>query len=550
MDRVKKQIDQRYHDFVEFVNADLSQSNQKFREKLLEELQEANQELEQEIGKDVKRDKSECPSSGLLKVDPTRRHSPEKKHLESQLQEVLDELNNPSSSMTIKDLKIRLNLENKRLQVFLREEFEARNKAKQQRFKGTQPLKEFQNLITNGLDCRYNKLESNQINLLNQNRLNTQEKREMLVELQEAQIERASSSNLESALASWKQDRVEAAETARLKAEKIEVVEDRELAEKRAREADQRVRDLEAYLEDEGGDFTKAQQETNWTISELNKLMSQYNKAMNKRDYIAELEMERERTMRVREEACQLRTKRDEIKIRSDERMFPEGNSVKKRKVWKQMVATQAEKSSQIVNLMSQVRDLRAARDEAEAHQADLVTAKRSLEQRLKEIRSGFLLANSGQLTNDRFLKTLQQEQSELKRQLEEKEDHFLMELEKKIKSLNLKIVDLETRLMATPPPRLISSQNQKVDQKQYKELLNQIKLEKQNLIKETRKSKRILKDLQIKLLDSERSRGRLKDKVSNFENKLLSLRNQNSDLVIKMMKECNKIRPVKLKAK
>ncbi|CAH7674848.1 hypothetical protein PPACK8108_LOCUS9778 [Phakopsora pachyrhizi] len=62
------------------------------------------------------------------------------RHLESQLQEVLDELNNPSWSMTIKDLNIRLNLENKRLQELLREEVKARNKAKQQRFKGTQAL--------------------------------------------------------------------------------------------------------------------------------------------------------------------------------------------------------------------------------------------------------------------------------------------------------------------------------------------------------------------------------------------------------------------------
>ncbi|KAI8449769.1 hypothetical protein BY996DRAFT_6418092 [Phakopsora pachyrhizi] len=96
-------------------------------------------------------------------------------------------------------------------------------------------------------------------------------------------------------------DRVEAADVARLKAEKsetfakvslddserriVEAVEDRELAEKRAREAEQRVRVLEAYLEDEGGDFTKAQGETKQTISELNELRSQYNRAMKERLY-------------------------------------------------------------------------------------------------------------------------------------------------------------------------------------------------------------------------------------------------------------------------
>ncbi|CAH7676448.1 hypothetical protein PPACK8108_LOCUS11584 [Phakopsora pachyrhizi] len=42
------------------------------------------------------------------------------RHLESQIQELLDELNNPCRSMTIKDLKIRLNLENKRFQELFR----------------------------------------------------------------------------------------------------------------------------------------------------------------------------------------------------------------------------------------------------------------------------------------------------------------------------------------------------------------------------------------------------------------------------------------------
>ncbi|CAH7676449.1 hypothetical protein PPACK8108_LOCUS11585 [Phakopsora pachyrhizi] len=190
---------------------------------------------------------------------------------------------------------------------------------------------------------------------------------------------------------------------------RVEVVEDRELAEKKAREAEQRVRDLEDYLEDDDGDFTKAQRETKRTISELNELRSHYNRAMNERDYIeiqAELEMERERTMRVREEAFQLCTERDELQIRSNERMYSRGgfSNEKERletkivdvtKAYDEVVAAQAEQSSQIINLMSQVRDLRAARDEAESNQAALVKAKRSLKQRLKEIRSEFFLADS-----------------------------------------------------------------------------------------------------------------------------------------------------------
>ncbi|KAH9822374.1 hypothetical protein DFH28DRAFT_451274 [Melampsora americana] len=220
---------------------------------------------------------------------------------------------------------------------------------------------------------------------------------------------------------------------------------------------------------------------------------------------------------------------------------------------------------------MSQVRDLRAARDEAEADRAALVTAKKSLEQRLEEIGTEYLSANSGRLTNDRVLQTLQQERSELKRQLEDQSDLCSIalerqkkaeafandcqieaarersestdllkantELERKIKSLNLKIVDLETRSMASGSPRPLSAGsnlNRKlmtIDPKEYDELVNQLEQEKENVVRATRRSDRSLEDLQIKLMDSERSKNRLKDEISNFENKLLTLRKHNADL-------------------
>jgi len=442
-----------------------------------------------------------------------------------------------------------------------------------------------------------------------------EEKRQMLAELQEAQIERASTGDLENALVSWKQkadqyrDRVEAAEVARLKAEKsetfakvslvdserrrAEAAEDREAAEQRARVAEQRVRELEAYLEDEGGDFTKAQRETERTLAELNELRDLYDRAMKDRDYTVEatrqrfqhelenlakeLESERERTMKVREEVRQLRTERDELQIRNDERLYSRGGFSKEKerletkvqditKAYDEAVAAQAEQSSQIVTLMSQVRDLRAARDEAEADRAALVTAKKSLEQRLEEIGSEFLSANSGRLSNDRVLQTLQQERSDLKRQLEEKEDLVSgalerqkkaeafandcqmeanrersessellkanTELERKIKLLNLKIVDFETRTMTSSPHSVQNRNNLSViDPKQYEEVVNQLEQEKENYNKLSKKAERSLKDLEFKLVDSDRSKNRLLDEIKNFENKLFSLRKLNSDL-------------------
>ncbi|KAA1065110.1 hypothetical protein PGT21_025068 [Puccinia graminis f. sp. tritici] len=721
IDRVKKQVEQRYTDLIHLVKSDPNKTENELKNKLLAELQQANQELENEMASSldslgrpviepmksfangaafkrnqgrpgsVARMSREIDQNALgqdrfkvVQLEETiRKHERAnhalqadlqvmsiqqiksdviRNHLESQLSGLLRILNNEDSnqSITIEEIKRKLNIENEQLQELLKEEIEARSLAEQSRLKGSQNLKEIQNSLTNSMDDRFSKLESNQFNLLSQNRASVHElesqknrinelqqtknmleteltdykqrcehyaqmieqeaedKRQMLAELQEAQIERASTGDLENALISWKQkadqyrDRVEAAEVARLKAEKsetfakvsltdserrrAEAAEDREAAEQRARVAEQRVRELEAYLEDEGGDFTKAQRETERTLAELNELRAQYDRAMNDRDYTVEatrqrfqhelenlakeLESERERTMKVREELRQLRTERDELQIRNDERLYSRGGFSKEKerletkvqditKAYDEAVAAQAEQSSQIVTLMSQVRDLRAARDEAEADRAALVTAKKSLEQRLEEIGSEFLSANSGRLSNDRVLQTLQQERSDLKRQLEEREDLFSValerqkkaeafandcqmeanrersessellkantELERKIKLLNLKIVDLETRSMTSSPRQLNSQQNRNnlsvIEPKQYEEALNQLEQEKENFNKLSKKAERSLKDLEFKLVDSDRSKNRLLDEIKNFENKLFSLRKLNSDL-------------------
>ncbi|KNF04129.1 hypothetical protein PSTG_02833 [Puccinia striiformis f. sp. tritici PST-78] len=721
IDRVKKQVEQRYTDLIHLVQSDPNKTENELKNKLLAELQQANQELEDEMASSldslgrpviepmktfangaafkrnhgrpgsVARMSREIDQNALgqdrfkvIQLEETiRKHERAthglqadlqvmsiqqiksdviRNHLESQLNGLLKILNTEDSnqSITIEEIKRKLNIENEQLQELLKEEMEARSLAEQSRLKGSQNLKEIQNSLTNSMDDRFSKLESNQFNLLSQNRASVHElenqksrinelqqtktmletelmdykqrcdhyaqmieqeaedKRQMLAELQEAQIERASSGDLENALVSWKQkadqyrDRVETAEVARLKAEKsetfakvslvdserrrAEAAEDREAAEQRARVAEQRVRELEAYLEDEGGDFTKAQRETERTLVELNELRAQYDRAMNDRDYTVEatrqrfqhelenlakeLESERERTMKVREELRQLRTERDELQIRNDERLYSRGGFSKEKerletkvqditKAYDEAVAAQAEQSSQIVTLMSQVRDLRAARDEAEADRAALVTAKKSLEQRLEEIGSEFLSANSGRLSNDRVLQTLQQERSDLKRELEEKEDLVSValerqkkaeafandcqmeanrersessellkantELERKIKLLNLKIVDLETRSMTSSPRHANAQQNRNnlsvIEPKQYEEVLNQLEQERENINKLNKKSERSLKDLEFKLVDSERSKNRLLDEIKNFENKLFSLRKLNSDL-------------------
>lgn len=72
-----------------------------------------------------------------------------------------------------------------------------------------------------------------------------------------------------------------------------EAVEDREAAEARLRQAEQRVRELEACLEDEGGDYVKARREAERLQVELEDLRGQYDRALNEREFLGEATRQR-----------------------------------------------------------------------------------------------------------------------------------------------------------------------------------------------------------------------------------------------------------------
>lgn len=53
------------------------------------------------------------------------------------------------------------------------------------------------------------------------------------------------------------------------------------------------MRELEAFVEDEGGGFTKARRETERAVGELNELRAQFDRAMSDRDYTVEATRQR-----------------------------------------------------------------------------------------------------------------------------------------------------------------------------------------------------------------------------------------------------------------
>lgn len=186
-------------------------------------------------------------------------------------------------------------------------------------------------------------------------------------------------------------------------------------------------------------------------------------------------------------------------------------------KAYEASTGGQAEQQSQIVALHSQVRELRAVLDDAEADRALLQKARRALQAELDSIK--FDQTDAGKMSADAEFQRLQLRKQDLERSLEEQEDRVnnalgrmkkaeayandcqmelgkirvenselerlnvrrqpaLFErigltppsvqanLEKQIKELNLRIIDLETRSYASPSRLSFGSGSRKLDPK------------------------------------------------------------------------------------
>lgn len=99
-----------------------------------------------------------------------------RRHLESQMRDMAAMVESSGQpGFSLDDARRRLAEENKRLQELLAQEAEARQRAEQARLKGTQALRELQSSITNSLDDRFSRIESNQSALNARNRMSMQE---------------------------------------------------------------------------------------------------------------------------------------------------------------------------------------------------------------------------------------------------------------------------------------------------------------------------------------------------------------------------------------
>lgn len=139
---------------------------------------------------------------------------------------------------------------------------------------------------------------------------------------------------------------------------------------------------------------------------------------------------------RLKEDNRSLRAERDELQLRFDDEVYNGGAWKKEKDRFETKISdltaayeasnnANGEQQAQIVSLLSQVRELRAVLDEAEADRAALQKARRQLEGRLNDIAQHHL--ETSKMSSDRALQAMHLEKQELRSALEEQEDRVNM---------------------------------------------------------------------------------------------------------------------------
>ncbi|CAE6451317.1 unnamed protein product [Rhizoctonia solani] len=362
-------------------------------------------------------------------------------------------------------------------------------------------------------------------------------KRRLQAELQELEVTSSTSSAIHSELkqavetyksqAEQYMERIEAAELAKAQSQRAESLARRALSENEKilqeanserlaietalERAEQHIHDLEAKLEDENREVSNMELLQQRLAEAMEDERDQYQKDLQERDFAIdqtrkkyqaelaqlseELQYQRDAMSRLREENRKTRSELDDLQLRYDDEVYSGGTWKKDKERYETKIGdlaaayesatnAQTEQQTQIVALLSQVRELRAVLDEAEADRAALQKARRALESRLNDIAQEHMDANK--FSSDRMMQELHLKNQELRGALEEQTDRVELasqrlkkaegyanesqselkkvrdensgldrlnaSLEKQVKELNLRLVDLETQAYTSSP--------------------------------------------------------------------------------------------------
>ncbi|GJJ73231.1 hypothetical protein EMPS_05589 [Entomortierella parvispora] len=401
--------------------------------------------------------------------------------------------------------------------------------------------------------------------------------------------------------------KLETADLIRLKAEKTEAfvrmqlkdledslqeaIEQRKHAEERAAAYQQQMRELEDSVEEDiitNADLATARRRLDEELAsekekhrkEIEENMVNMESAKRKyqkeiRQLVTEIELEKANVQKMRDAHRQLSAElqevnnKFEVEIRSSqswkkdkERLEARNNDLNQS--YQDLLAAQDDLQVQIVSLLSQVREVRAALDESESARVALEKTKRGLEQRLDDVGEQFHTVTQNKQIAERIKMALDQEAGDLRERLEEQQYMVTLSTEKLRKAelavveaqnelaqekaiseenqrakvaLEKQIVELGTRLeemeAATQGngPRSASALQQKLDEKSA--LLDTEIRNRQEALRVQRRSERMVRDLQHQLLERDKLKARQEDDAAKMEQKVKTLRQRVEDLVM-----------------
>src|SRR6267142_384318 len=283
--------------------------------------------------------------------------------------------------------------------------------------------------------------------------------------------------------------------------------------------------------------------------------------------FSTELQSQRESISKLREELRKARSSNDDLSLRYDDEVYNGAAWKKERerletkiadlsRAYDSSIAAQTEQQSQIVALHSQSRELRSVLNDAEADRALLQKARRGLQAELESIKLDTVDAT--RINSDRELQTLQLKNQDLERALEESADRVDMayarmqkaelhaqecqvelgqvrvenseldKLEKQLKELNLRIVQLETKSYSRNPQSPTAPTIRRLESR-VEELTSQLS----QVTKEHRRASLSAdRDIAAQLTESDRQRAKLEEEVHLYEEKVKAMRLQMDVLV------------------
>lgn len=100
--------------------------------------------------------------------------------------------------------------------------------------------------------------------------------------------------------------------------------------------------------------------------------------------------------------------------------------------------------------------------------------------------------------------------------------------LEKQMKELNVRVVDLETKSLNSPKPATTSKRLES----RIEELTNQLNQSSKDSSRVNRSADRSMRDARFQLAEADRQRSRLEDEVKAYEGKLQNMRQALDELV------------------